>query len=74
MTKEQFYFLAENSAKYAGVKFNYRQFIPIMARYAFTFGFFEGVGVSEANKERVILAACGHRIAIPFQNVDLPKL
>jgi hypothetical protein len=68
MTREQFNVLAENAGRYADRIFEY-----YCKDGEKTMGFFMGIGVSEANRGRVILASCGYRVAIPFERVIFPK-
>lgn len=75
MTRNQFIKLQENFAEYAKVKTTYKSAFPRRAdgkKYDHNACLW-GIGVG-ALSDFVILADMGHRVAIHFEDVKLPKL
>lgn len=74
MTQNQFNKLHEIFALYADKWTTYRTTRPFSnGKKVEGTAMFIGVGVG-VNEGRVILSSCGHRMAIPFTDVKLPKL
>lgn len=74
MTQNQFEKLQTNFALYAKVETTYKASSPYSNGKKLDYpGSFMGIGVG-ANTGRIILAHAGTRMAIPFEDVKLPKL
>lgn len=73
MTRNQFIKLQENFADYAKMETTYKAGNPHNEKKEKRTGFFWGIGVGTL-EDFVILAHFGHKEAIPFTDVKLPKL
>ena len=73
MTRNQFIKLQENFADYAKMETSYMSSNPRSEKKEKKNGYLWGIGVGTLS-DFVILAIYGHRVAIPFGDVKLPKL